>query len=117
MVPPPQPLVDVVVRPAELLHGLDRVVRGAVIPTKDVGSTQITDLLTSLTNVPLSTEVFVVDDGSTDDTVEAVQKFRGTHDNVYLLRDSVSKGAGRARNRAAPLLEGAFTVYLLRDSA
>merc|ERR1719281_1325283 len=60
-------------------------------------------------------KVFVVDDGSTDDTVEAVQKFRGTHDNVYLLRDSVSKGAGRARNRAAPLLEGRFTVYVDAD--
>ena len=59
-------------------------------------------LLTSLTRVPLATEVFVVDDGSTDDTVEAVQKFRGKHDNVYLLRDGVSKGAGRARSRAAP---------------
>ena len=93
-----------------------RVELSVVIPTKDAGK-QITDLLTSLTNVPLSTEVFVVDvdDGSTDDTVEAVQKFRGTHDNVYLLRDSVSKGAGRARNRAAPLLEGAFTVYVDAD--
>ena len=91
-----------------------RVELSVVIPTKDAGK-QITALLESLTNVPLATEVFVVDDGSTDDTVEAVQKFRGTHDNVYLLRDSVSKGAGRARNRAAPLREGAFTVYVDAD--
>ena len=91
-----------------------RVELSVVIPTKDAGK-QITALLTSLTNVPLATEVFVVDDGSTDDTVEAVQKFRGKHDNVYLLRDGVSKGAGRARNRAAPLREGAFTVYVDAD--
>ena len=91
-----------------------RVELSVVIPTKDAGK-QITALLTSLTNVPLATEVFVVDDGSKDDTVEAVQKFRGKHDNVYLLRDGVSKGAGRARNRAAPLRDGAFTVYVDAD--
>lgn len=88
-----------------------------VIPTKDVGATQITDLLAALTRVPLATEIIVVDDGSTDDTVAAVEKFREHHANVYLLRDAVSRGAGRARNRAAPLLEGAFTVYVDADDA
>ena len=38
-------------------------------------------------------------------------------DNVYLLHGAASKGAGRARNRAAPLLEGAFTVYVDADDA
>ena len=45
-----------------------------VIPSKDAGK-QIADLLESLTNVPLATEIIVVDDGSADDTVEAVEAF------------------------------------------
>ena len=64
-----------------------------VIPSKDAGK-QIADLLESLTNVPLATEIIVVDDGSADDTVEAVEAFRGSRrDKVYLLRNSVSKAA------------------------
>jgi hypothetical protein len=88
-----------------------------VIPTKDVGGKEITALLATLTNVPLATEIIVIDDGSADDTVEAVERFRGMRDNVYLLHGAASKGAGRARNRAAPLLEGAFTVYVDADDA
>ena len=88
-----------------------------MIPTKDVGGKEITALLATLTNVPLATEIIVIDDGSADDTVEAVERFRGMRDNVYLLHGAASKGAGRARNRAAPLLEGAFTVYVDADDA
>lgn len=94
-----------------------RIELSVVVPTKDVGATQITDLLAALTRVPLATEIIVVDDGSTDGTVAAVENFREHHANVYLLRDAVSRGAGRARNRAAPLLEGAFTVYVDADDA
>ena len=86
-----------------------------VVPTKDVGGAQITELLASLTNVPLTTEIFVVDDGSTDDTLAAVDAFRGSRDDVYLLRETVSRGAGRARNRASPLLEGTYVVYIDAD--
>ena len=46
-----------------------RVELSVVIPTKDAGK-QITALLTSLTNVPLATEVFVVDDGGERDVVD-----------------------------------------------
>ena len=86
-----------------------------VVPTKDVGGAQITELLASLTNVPLTTEIFVVDDGSTDDTLAAVDAFRGSRDDVYLLRETASRGAGRARNRASPLLEGTYVVYIDAD--
>ena len=73
-----------------------------VIPAKDAGK-QISDLLESLTTVPLATEVIVVDDGSADDTVEAVEAFLP---RPRLLRNSVSKGAGRARNRQAEKSRG-----------
>ena len=86
-----------------------------VIPAYNAEAFLAAALESALGQEGANLDVIVVDDGSTDDTVEAVQKFRGKHDNVYLLRDSVSKGAGRARNRAAPLLEGAFTVYVDAD--
>ena len=104
-------------RPIDRRRAAANVELSIVIPSKDAGK-QITAILESLTNMPLATEIIVVDDGSADDTVEAVEAFRGSRrDKVYLLRNSVSKGAGRARNRAAPLLKGAFTVYVDADDA
>ena len=68
-----------------------------VIPSKDAGK-QIADLLESLTNVPLATEIIVVDDGSADDTVEAVEAFRGgKRDTVRLPRNP---GVASANRRA-----------------
>ena len=71
-------------RPIDRRRAAANVELSVVIPSKDAGK-QITAILESLTNVPLATEIIVVDDGSADDTVEAVERFRGMRDNVYLL--------------------------------
>ena len=89
-------------RPIDRRRAAANVELSVVIPAKDAGK-QISDLLESLTTVPLATEVIVVDDGSADDTVEAVEAFLP---RPRLLRNSVSKGAGRARNRQAEKSRG-----------
>ena len=84
-------------RPMDRRRAAANVELSVVIPSKDAGK-QITGLLESLTNVPLATEIIVVDDGSADDTVEAVEAFRGgKRDTVRLPRNP---GVASANRRA-----------------
>ena len=84
-------------RPIDRRHSAVNIELSVVIPSKDAGK-QISDLLESLTNVPLATEIIVVDDGSADDTVEAVEAFRGgKRDTVRLPRNP---GVASANRRA-----------------
>jgi GT2 family glycosyltransferase len=60
-------------------------------------------------------EVIVVDDGSTDDTVERVQRAKqGMSANVLLLRQE-NKGPAAARNRGVGAARGELIVFLGDD--
>lgn len=91
-----------------------------VIPTKDV-SEYLHDLLLKMYNDLTSTnihfEVFVVDDGSSDGTLQILRKFAVDHSsNFYLLESATGSGAGRARNHAIKgLLEGEYVYFVDSD--
>jgi len=102
------------------INGRERVDLSIIIPTKDV-SPYIEDLLQKmyddLTRSNILFEVFVVDDGSTDGTLQILRKFAVKHiSNFYLLESGTGSGAGRARNHAIKgLIEGEYVYFADSD--
>ncbi len=61
-------------------------------------------------------ELLVIDDGSTDDTVEIVKDYMDRDGRIRLLQQS-NRGPSAARNHAMSLARGAFFTFLDSDDA
>lgn len=70
--------------------------------------------LNSLTTLNLELEVFLMDDGSTDNSKLICEKFVAKHKNFHLFTQN-NKGAGVARNALIPLATGKYTYFLDAD--
>lgn len=60
-------------------------------------------------------EIIVIDDGSSDDTVEVVRALIGPGENIQLLRLAKNKGASAARNAGIAIARGAYLAFLDAD--
>lgn len=60
-------------------------------------------------------EVIVIDDASTDDTVEIVRKYASKNDGVKLLCQKENRRQGAARNRGLAVAQGDFIVFVDSD--
>jgi len=60
-------------------------------------------------------ELIIVDDASSDDTFDYLQKLAEQDSRVTVLRNEVSQGACVARNRAIELAKGKFVTGLDDD--
>jgi len=60
-------------------------------------------------------EVLVIDDGSTDDSVELVERFRRAHDCVSLVRHERNRGVGAAIATGLEAAAGAFVLVAAAD--
>ena len=92
------------------------IVLSGVIPVLN-GATTLGNLLQSLhaqTGLPVGTshEIIVVDDGSTDQTINVVTQFA----NTRLLCHTRRRGAGAARNTGARAANGPLIVFLDADT-
>jgi len=58
--------------------------------------------------------VLIIDDGSTDETLEILQTYEKDHANVHVFQQG-NRGAGRARNMLIPLCTGTYTYFLDAD--
>jgi hypothetical protein len=105
---------------ALLTKGMEGIDVSIIMPTKDV-SAYLSDLLlemyTDLTSANIRFEVFAVDDGSTDGTLQILRKFATEHSsNFYLLESGTGSGAGRARNQVIKgLIEGEYVYFVDAD--
>jgi glycosyltransferase involved in cell wall biosynthesis len=75
-------------------------------------------ILETLNNIQqlknISYDVLLMDDGSTDSTVEICERFCAEHPNFYLFSQK-NRGAGRARNGLIPLISGTYSYFLDSD--
>lgn len=70
------------------------------------------DSLKKLKNIKF--DVLLMDDGSTDATVEICERFCTSNPNFYLFTQK-NRGAGRARNAVIPLITGTYSYFLDAD--
>jgi len=79
-----------------------------VVPAYNEVAT-VCQVLDRLTDLGLDAQVVVIDDGSTDGTAEAVERWSDTNRPVVLLRQP-HQGKGAAVRSAIPHLDGEITV-------
>ena len=84
-----------------------------VIPTWNRARLVCDAIDSALDQRPREVEVIVVDDASTDDTVDLITRSYG--DRVRVLRLKRRSGAGAARNAGAALARGEFVGFLDSD--
>lgn len=60
-------------------------------------------------------ELIVIDDGSTDETAEIVERFRRSEDRIFLLKLSKNGGLPNARNEGCKISSGEFIAFLDSD--
>jgi dolichol-phosphate mannosyltransferase len=78
----------------------------AIVPALNEEAT-IAEVVERLLALPLSIQVIVVDDGSTDGTFRALEKYK---DRIDILRNEARSGKGNAIRKALPHARGKVTV-------
>jgi glycosyltransferase involved in cell wall biosynthesis len=68
-----------------------------------------------VSQVPAPLEIIVVDDASTDNSVEVIESFRTRHASIRLLRHEVNRGAVAAVKTALKEAKGEFLLFAAAD--
>src|SRR3954447_17924111 len=98
-------------------YGPRRMKVSAIVPVYNPGS-NIDDCIRSLLEQSLPSdqyEVIFVDDGSTDDTPERLDKLAAEHDNVRVEHIPNSGWPGRPRNVGIDMARGEYIYFIDND--
>ena len=60
-------------------------------------------------------ELFIIEDASTDGTVEVIESFTGRDSRITLIKNPVNKGPGYSRNMGIENARGTFIAFLDAD--
>lgn len=89
-----------------------------IIPTYNSSAYIVRTLDTVLSQTVLPDEIVIVDDGSTDNTVQTIKDYKEKNkdilENIYVFRQE-NMGAGAARNRAIEEATGEWIAFLDSD--
>ncbi|TGD08488.1 CDP-glycerol glycerophosphotransferase family protein [Brevibacterium sp. S111] len=92
----------------------DAATLSVVIPAFNVGDHIEACLCSILNQKGVSLEVLIVDDGSTDDTVEKARAYTDGDSRVSIL-EGVNEGPARARNRGVNAASGRYITFADAD--
>lgn len=85
-----------------------------IIPVYNVEN-YLSECLNSVFNIPISsTEIICIDDGSTDNSIEILQKHASVHTNLTIIQQDHS-GASAARNHGIDIAKGEYIFFLDSD--
>lgn len=86
-----------------------------IIPVYNAGEFLDT-CLASVTNQTLQEiEIICIDDASTDDSYDILQRYACQDDRIILLHNDVNRGQSNARNRALKIAKGEYIQYVDAD--
>ena len=95
------------------MTSLEQVI--AVIPVYNDGSGINQTLLSVTSMIGNHSEIITVDNGSTDDTRNAIRGYTETHENVHLLVEDEIQGSYAARNKGIQHADGDVFAFIDAD--
>jgi len=60
-------------------------------------------------------ELIIIDDGSSDKTVDTIKGYTSKHPNIFLIANKTNQGAGLSRNKGIQAAKGDFITFLDAD--
>lgn len=105
---------------SSLREGPSQVDLTIIMPTYNVNDLigeVLKTMYAALERPGFSFEIFAIDDGSDDGTVDVLSNFQKDHSSNFFVMKTPSSngGAGRARNLAIPLIEGRYVYFVDAD--
>ncbi|MCL5070635.1 MAG: glycosyltransferase family 2 protein [Actinobacteria bacterium] len=81
------------------------------------GENYLNTCLTSVLNsYDVFSEILIIDDGSTDRSIEIIQEFKKKDKRIFLLKNKKNMGAAASRNSALDKARGDIIVFLDNDT-
>lgn len=71
---------------------------------------------TLLKNIPKYTEIIIVDNGSTDDSINVIKKYQINNKNIRLIENKENKGFGKGCNQGVKEAQGEYIMFLNPDT-